>query len=513
MKLDAWLRQDHPLADRLRLVERLSQALNAVHDRGEILAALEPAAGRGRGRPPVRPLGGRARLAGARLRGSGAHRGGPPSPEADVYSAGAIAWEVLVGRPCGELPAPLSDVAPRPAARARERGHGVPGALAAVAPEGPHLPRPARGRPAEGRARGRAEPDAASAPRAGARARRASRRRTPPKRPSRSHLPLLIAALLWSPPRPQLLVDPAAGTGGAVAPARRRAARAGQRDARRHRDPAATPAPDRRPRPRPGEVPTARGPDARPRLRRRRPTPTPDARADAGRPRRRPRRRPRPRRRRRPRPRPRRAAVAPAPAARGGAGRGPPSRSCPHRALSPVGPPARPGPPRPARHRAPLRPARPRPAAARGAARHLRGAAEVGERQPRDRPARARRRASRRGSTPSPSRTRAAARRSRCSSRSRSRRDRPAALRQRIHSRSHRPIRTAVHSGIAQRVPQQLRTAACGKPAPSRGVESCAVEPMPNPDSSGRRLLALSPRGRARRGRPAVAAPQRVPRS
>jgi hypothetical protein len=103
MKLDAWLRQDHPLAERLLLVERLSQALNAVHDRGEVLVALEPA---------------RVEVAGdLRCDLSAAERGspepgyaaperiegGPPSPEADVYSAGAIAWEA-VGRPCGEMP-------------------------------------------------------------------------------------------------------------------------------------------------------------------------------------------------------------------------------------------------------------------------------------------------------------------------------------------------------------------------------------------------------------------------
>ena len=112
MKLDAWLRQAHPLAERLRLVERLSQSLNAVHDRGEILAALEPA---------------RVEVAGdlrcdlsAAKRGSPEPgyaaperlEGGPPSSEADVYSTGAIVWEVLVGRPCGEGPAPLPDVAP-----------------------------------------------------------------------------------------------------------------------------------------------------------------------------------------------------------------------------------------------------------------------------------------------------------------------------------------------------------------------------------------------------------------
>src|SRR5512143_4325098 len=112
MKLDAWLRQRHPPAERLRLVERLSQALNAVHDRGEVLGSLAPsrvevgadlvcdlsAAARGAPEPGY--------AAPERLEQA------PPSAESDIYSAGAIAWEVLVGRACGEQPAPLSDVAP-----------------------------------------------------------------------------------------------------------------------------------------------------------------------------------------------------------------------------------------------------------------------------------------------------------------------------------------------------------------------------------------------------------------
>ncbi len=109
MKLDAWLRQDHPLAERLRLVERLSQAVNAVHDRGEVLAALEPSrvelgtdlqcdlSGAQRGSPEP------GYSAPERL------EGGPPSPEADVYAAGAIAWEALAGSPCGELRAGVAD--------------------------------------------------------------------------------------------------------------------------------------------------------------------------------------------------------------------------------------------------------------------------------------------------------------------------------------------------------------------------------------------------------------------
>ena len=154
MKLDAWIRQDHPLAERLRVVERLSQSLNAVHDRGEFLVALDPT---------------RVEIAGDfRCDLSGAERGspepgyaaperiegGPPSPAADVYSTGAIAWEVARRPPVRRAAGPARGRCTGLASRARERGHGVPGALASVAPEGPDLPRPARGRPAEGHAKG-----------------------------------------------------------------------------------------------------------------------------------------------------------------------------------------------------------------------------------------------------------------------------------------------------------------------------------------------------------------------
>ena len=191
MKLDAWLRQDRPLAERLRLVERLSQALNAVHDRGEVLVALEPA---------------RVEVAGdSRCDLSAAERGapepgyaaperiegGPPSPEADVYSAGAIAWEVLVGRPCGELPAPLPDVAPD---LPRELSSAVMGCLERSPQWRPKdLTYLAQLAAAQQKAMRRgSEPDTESTPPP---ARGASAQRMPPKRPSRSHLTLLIAAL------------------------------------------------------------------------------------------------------------------------------------------------------------------------------------------------------------------------------------------------------------------------------------------------------------------------------
>ncbi|HYN01625.1 MAG TPA: hypothetical protein VE359_04210 [Vicinamibacteria bacterium] len=192
MKLDAWIRQDHPLGERLRVVERLSQALNAVHDRGAFLAALDPT---------------RVEVAGdLRCDLSGAERGspepgyaaperiegGPPSPAADVYSAGAIAWEVLVGRPCGELPAPLGDVAPD---LPRELASAVMGCLERSPQWRPKdLTYLAQLAAAHQKAMRKApEPDSAGSPQS---SRSAPAQRTPPRRPSRSHRPLLIAALL-----------------------------------------------------------------------------------------------------------------------------------------------------------------------------------------------------------------------------------------------------------------------------------------------------------------------------
>ena len=179
MKLDAWIRQDRPLAERLRLVERLSQALNAIHDRGEVLVALEPArvevagdlrcdlsaAGRGSPEPGY--------AAPERV------EGGPPSLEADVYSAGAIAWEVLVGRPCGELPAPLPDVAPD---LPRELASAIMGCLERSPQWRPKdLTYLAQLAAAQQKAERRgSEPDSGSTPQP---VRGASAPRTPPRRP------------------------------------------------------------------------------------------------------------------------------------------------------------------------------------------------------------------------------------------------------------------------------------------------------------------------------------------
>ena len=126
MRLDAWLQQPHPPAERLRLIERLAQALNAVHDRGETLASIAPErvevggdlkidlspARRGQPEPGYAPP--------ERL------EGGEPSTAADIYSVGSLCWEILVGRPCGEAPKPLGEIAPE---LSRELANSVMGCL------------------------------------------------------------------------------------------------------------------------------------------------------------------------------------------------------------------------------------------------------------------------------------------------------------------------------------------------------------------------------------------------
>lgn len=195
MRLDAWLKQPHSPAERLRLIERLAQGLNAVHDRGETLASIAPErvevgadlkidlgpAARGRPEPGY--------AAPERL------EGGPPSTAADIYSVGSLCWEILVGRPCGEAPKPLSEIAPE---LSRELANSVMGCLekspewrpkdltylaqlAAAQQKAVRAPEPAP--------KARVE-RAAPPPRASAAPRPATRRA------SRSHWPLLLAAML-----------------------------------------------------------------------------------------------------------------------------------------------------------------------------------------------------------------------------------------------------------------------------------------------------------------------------
>ncbi len=195
MRLDAWLKQPHSPAERLRLIERLAQALNAVHDRGETLASIAPErvevgsdlkidlgpAARGRPEPGY--------AAPERL------EGGPPSTAADIYSVGSLCWEVLVGRPCGEAPKPLSEIAPE---LSRELANSVMGCLEKSAEWRPkdltYLAQLAAAQQKVVRA-----PEPAPTPRAERVAppsRASAAPRAAPRRASRSHLPLLLAAVL-----------------------------------------------------------------------------------------------------------------------------------------------------------------------------------------------------------------------------------------------------------------------------------------------------------------------------
>jgi len=191
MRLDAWLRQQHSPTERLRLVERLGQALNAVHDRGEVLASIAPErvevgndlkcdlspAARGRPEPGY--------AAPERL------EGGAPSTAADIYAVGALCWEILAGRPCGEGPKPLPEVAPEVP---RELAITVMGCLERSPEWRPKdLTYLAQLAAAQQKAARGGEPQAERAappPRAG------GSPRTPARRASRSHLPLFIAATL-----------------------------------------------------------------------------------------------------------------------------------------------------------------------------------------------------------------------------------------------------------------------------------------------------------------------------
>ncbi|HXY38272.1 MAG TPA: hypothetical protein VEQ10_01295, partial [Vicinamibacteria bacterium] len=109
MRLDAWLQEQPLLDERLRFVEQLAIAVDETNRMRQPLGLLEP--GRveltdnlecdlksARGRvDPTAPYAAPERLEGA-----------PASAESDIYSAGAIAWEVLAGRPCGDPPEHLS---------------------------------------------------------------------------------------------------------------------------------------------------------------------------------------------------------------------------------------------------------------------------------------------------------------------------------------------------------------------------------------------------------------------
>jgi hypothetical protein len=196
MRLDAWLRQQHSPAERLRLVERLAQAMNAVHDRGETLASIAPErvevggdlkvdlspAARGRPEPGY---------AAPELL-----EGGELTAAADIYGIGALCWEILAGRPCGEAPKPLPEVVPD---LPRELANSVMGCLEKSPDWRPkdltYLAQLAAAQQKGGRSEPQAAPTRAPS-RASSGAKARSAERAAPPRESRSSLPLILAAVL-----------------------------------------------------------------------------------------------------------------------------------------------------------------------------------------------------------------------------------------------------------------------------------------------------------------------------
>ncbi len=114
--LETWLGEDHALPELLLVIESVASALNFAHAEGVAHGRLAP------GRILVGADGG-ARIWGFSVEGMAPDRanadyiapevleGGEPTPQADVYSAGVVFYEILAGdASAGEAPRPLRDV-------------------------------------------------------------------------------------------------------------------------------------------------------------------------------------------------------------------------------------------------------------------------------------------------------------------------------------------------------------------------------------------------------------------
>ena len=117
MNLQEWLGQQHSLPEQLAVIEGLCAATNEAHQRSVLHRALEPANievladGRCSLQAAVRSEAATPGAA-ARYRAPEILEGAPYSPKADIYSVGAICYEMLSGRPPSgsERPRPLSEL-------------------------------------------------------------------------------------------------------------------------------------------------------------------------------------------------------------------------------------------------------------------------------------------------------------------------------------------------------------------------------------------------------------------
>jgi serine/threonine-protein kinase len=113
MRLDDWLQSKRSVADHLAVIESFCVALNEAHAQGTVHPALEPSNIEiaSNGACDLEPA--TSGTAPPRYRAPEMAEGAAPSPQADIYAAGVVFYEMLSGRsPSGERPTPLADLRP-----------------------------------------------------------------------------------------------------------------------------------------------------------------------------------------------------------------------------------------------------------------------------------------------------------------------------------------------------------------------------------------------------------------
>jgi len=119
MNLEAWLKEDHPLGDQLKVMEGICEALNEAHQKGVLHRSLEPfnIEVEGDGTCDLRGAihaDAATAAAAARYRAPEILEGSSYSPQADIYAVGVVFYEMLSGKSpsVGERPTALSDLRP-----------------------------------------------------------------------------------------------------------------------------------------------------------------------------------------------------------------------------------------------------------------------------------------------------------------------------------------------------------------------------------------------------------------
>jgi hypothetical protein len=117
MTLESWLKQEKSFQEQLKMMEGLCSALNEAHGRGSLHRGLDPAHIDVQGDGTCDLSGaqrGDSSSVASRYRAPETFDGAAHSPQADIYTAGVIFYEMLAGRSpsAGERTTPLGDVRP-----------------------------------------------------------------------------------------------------------------------------------------------------------------------------------------------------------------------------------------------------------------------------------------------------------------------------------------------------------------------------------------------------------------